>query len=314
MDRLTTRLLAAGLLLPIAMSSAHAAHAVRTISEAATPAAGTSVSAPAAAPPAVVPGQVEVAPPAATGTSAAAPAPGAASMPLADSSPPTSDAAAPAPSSGGVRTIASVAPVANTVCPEGMTAVAAPHGQIRQVGQGYDDVIGGQAAKACTTGPLMAAPPPKLVAVADAPVRRSSRKLPESDPAVRTCVARAASAFGIHRLPLYLILDVEAGEVGQVSWNTNGTYDIGPAQINSWWLPTLAKAGITDTELRQDLCTNIMVSGWIYAQALQRTGSMVKAIALYHSPTEKHQYRYLGMIQHAIERRLARTDTAVAAK
>lgn len=287
------------------MGSAHAAHAVRTISEAGAPAAATSVSAPAGAQSA------------AAGTTAAPSKPAAASLPQAESSTHASDPVPVTATPAGVRTIASVAPVASTVCPEGMTAVAAPHGQIRQVGQGYDDVIGGQAVKACTTGPLMPSPPPpppRLVAVADPPVRRSSRKLPESNPAVRKCVARAASAFGIHRLPLYLILDVEAGEVGQVSWNTNGTYDIGPAQINSWWLPTLAKAGITGTELRQDLCTNIMVSGWIYAQALQRTGSMVKAIALYHSPTEKHQYRYLGMIQHAIERRLPSTNTAGTAK
>ncbi|MEY2161357.1 lytic transglycosylase domain-containing protein [Rhodanobacter sp. FW106-PBR-LB-2-11] len=303
MERLQTRLLGAGILLPIALGTAHAAHALRTISEAGTPAVATRAQ--AGEPPAVVP---------AVAATAAPPAPGAASLPAADASPHPSNTTARIPSPAGVRTIASAAPIANTVCPEGMTAVTVPQGQIRQVGEGYDDVIGGQPAKACTTGPLTPSPPRRLATVADPPVRRSTRKLPESDPAVRKCVARAASAFGIHRLPLYLILDVEAGEVGQVSWNTNGTYDIGPAQINSWWLPTLAKAGITDTDLRQDLCTNIMVSGWIYARALHRTGSMVKAIALYHSPTEKHQYRYLGMIERAIERRLPHTETAVAAK
>jgi hypothetical protein len=60
----------------------------------------------------------------------------------------------------------------------------------------------------------------------------------------------------------------QGGHVGQISWNRNGSYDIGPAQVNSTWLPTLEKAGITKAELLNNGCLNIAVGAWILAQAM----------------------------------------------
>lgn len=119
------------------------------------------------------------------------------------------------------------------------------------------------------------------------------------------CVASSARAFGVQELAIWVILDVEAGTVGRVSKNTDGSVDIGPMQVNSWWLGRIAKFGISESQLKNDLCTNIYVGTWIYASELKRHGSVARAIAYYHSPTPRHQHRYLGLVQQAIQRRLS---------
>jgi len=133
--------------------------------------------------------------------------------------------------------------------------------------------------------------------------------LPDDPPDVARCIQKASVEFGIPELPLWVILDVERGTLGQVSQNTNATYDIGPMQINSIWLPRLEQRfGITENDVLNDLCTNIFVGAWIYTQEYIRLGSTARAIAHYHSPTPRHQHRYLGMIEQAIERRLRRIE------
>ncbi|UJJ60651.1 lytic transglycosylase domain-containing protein [Rhodanobacter denitrificans] len=142
---------------------------------------------------------------------------------------------------------------------------------------------------------------------AKSPRSNSSRALPEDDPHVRECVAKATAAFDIEPMPLYLILDVEGGEVGKNSRpNRNGTYDIGKAQINSSHLRNLAARGISEDLLRDDLCVNILVQGWLYKDGLLRSKSPAKAIALYHSPNPAMQRIYLEKIDQAIARRVSR--------
>ena len=92
-----------------------------------------------------------------------------------------------------------------------------------------------------------------------------------SDPEDRAqCVAMAAKKFGIPELPIWVILDVEGGQVGKVSWNSNRTYDIGPMQVNSIWLKQLAQFGISERQLRDNLCMNIYVGRWIFTKQLKR--------------------------------------------
>lgn len=123
-------------------------------------------------------------------------------------------------------------------------------------------------------------------------------------PQTQTCITTAASAFAIPETPLWVILDVERGQVGKVSRNSNGTYDIGPMQINSAWLGRLRRMGISEQDLLYNRCINIYVGAWIFTKEYQRFGDLAKAIAHYHSPTAVHQRRYLGLIQQAIQRRI----------
>ena len=144
--------------------------------------------------------------------------------------------------------------------------------------------------------------------------KASRRVLPEQDPAVVHCVTQAAASFGVEPTPMYLILDVERGTLGKVSMNKNGTYDMGPAQINSAWLPKLSRYGISEYAVTSDLCTNVRVAMWIYATELKRhNGDIIKAIKHYHSPTTVHQQRYIGLIaKRSSERTTILGQTATA--
>lgn len=130
-------------------------------------------------------------------------------------------------------------------------------------------------------------------------------------PETAKCIAIAAERFDVPETALWLILDVERGTVGRVSQNTNGTVDIGPMQINSWWTEPqrLGRFGITYNDILHDRCLNIYVGTWIFAQEYQRERDIVRAIARYHSPTPEHQHRYLGLIQQAIQRRARRVQS-----
>lgn len=120
------------------------------------------------------------------------------------------------------------------------------------------------------------------------------------------CIQKASSRFNVPEIALWVILDVEGGTLGKVSPNKNGTYDIGPFQVNSWWLPRLASRGITEDMVLNNLCMNVSVGTWIFAQEFTRHRDLTKALAHYHSPTATHQRRYLGLIVNAIDRRISR--------
>jgi hypothetical protein len=132
------------------------------------------------------------------------------------------------------------------------------------------------------------------------------RALPEDDANIRECVAKAADVFRVEQSALYLILDVEGGTLGQTSApNTDGTVDIGPMQVNTWWVPSFEARGISRDALQNNLCVNIMAGAWIYAQERRQSKTVAEAIARYHSPSPQHQRIYLGQIEKAIDRRLS---------
>lgn len=193
------------------------------------------------------------------------------------------------------------------LCAGPLASAHADGGAFRTISAG--DPVPVSLQRAARSEP-MAKSDPAVIRVTHLPKARrkaAPRPFPEDDPAIRACVAKATAAFDIQPLPLYLILDVEAGEVGRNSRpNRNGTYDIGPAQINSSHLGKLAARGISEDVLRNDLCVNILVQGWLYKDGLKRAKSPAKAIAIYHSPDPELQRVYLERIEQAIARRVSR--------
>lgn len=121
------------------------------------------------------------------------------------------------------------------------------------------------------------------------------------------CIFMAAQTYGIPPAVLVGIYQVEAGAVGQeVGPNDNGSYDLGPMQINTIWLPDLADQwGVSaDTArkwVRDDPCTNVGVSAWILRSHLDRTGNLSNAIAHYHSRTPgiggAYKYRVISSMK-----------------
>lgn len=96
------------------------------------------------------------------------------------------------------------------------------------------------------------------------------------------------------------IAQVESGmNPRAVNTNTNGTVDIGLMQINSTWLPTLAREGITRENLF-DACTNAYVGAWILSQNIRQLGANWNAIGAYNSASPDKRLAYARKVYDAI--------------
>lgn len=114
---------------------------------------------------------------------------------------------------------------------------------------------------------------------------------------IAACLMLAAQTYSVPPAVLVGIYKAEGGKVGQEVPNKNGSYDLGPMQINTIWMPELAKKwGVNKATarkwVRDDACTNVGVSAWILRSHLDETKSLSQAIAHYHSRTPVHGTRY----------------------
>ncbi|CAM5353604.1 hypothetical protein SSTU70S_05484 [Stutzerimonas stutzeri] len=127
-------------------------------------------------------------------------------------------------------------------------------------------------------------------------------------PLTGECLKQVADTYSVHYDVLLAILLVEGGTVGQNSRaNQNGTYDIGPFQINSMHRETLAQMGISEQALRNNGCVNAAVAAWHLRRTLTDKvmqgvvdeDSYLRAIARYHSATPEYNERYAGKLRAA---------------
>jgi hypothetical protein len=105
------------------------------------------------------------------------------------------------------------------------------------------------------------------------------------------CMLAAASAQHLPPRVLPSIQAVEGGAIGTVSRNRDGSEDLGVMQINTRWLPALARyTGRDEATVRQALlsnaCFNIAVAGAILRLYISETGGdLLAAVGDYHSHT-----------------------------
>lgn len=123
------------------------------------------------------------------------------------------------------------------------------------------------------------------------------------------CLLLAAQTYSVPPAVLVGIMEVEGGKVGQeVGPNGNGSYDLGPMQINTIWLPQLSDYwGVSEDTarrwVRDDPCTNMSVAAWILKKNLEETNSIPTAIQYYHSRTPKYGVKYKKKVISAIRRK-----------
>jgi hypothetical protein len=115
------------------------------------------------------------------------------------------------------------------------------------------------------------------------------------------CLLLAAQTYAVPPAVLLGIYQVEHGTVGQEVGNDNGTYDLGPMQINTVWLPQLSQYwGVSENTarrwVRDDPCTNVGVAAWILRNHMDETGSLAQAIANYHSRTPLYGSAYKSKV------------------
>jgi hypothetical protein len=128
---------------------------------------------------------------------------------------------------------------------------------------------------------------------------------------VAECIARSAAGRGWLEKTLWGLRDQEGGWAGAEIPNSDGSYDLGPLQVNSWWVPRIASAtGRSNVQIRHwlvyDSCFNIEAARWIFLSGLAVTRDYWKAIGVYHSPTGWRQRRYTGSVIAHLKRRFGK--------
>ena len=119
---------------------------------------------------------------------------------------------------------------------------------------------------------------------------------------IRDCITTAANAYREPPAMLAILLNVEGGSLGQVSYNTNGTVDIGPMQVNQIWLPDVAVHWNTTVPaayaaLRDNFCANVEAGAWILRQGLNEAhGDFWQGIGYYHSHNPEYKRSYLRAV------------------
>lgn len=118
------------------------------------------------------------------------------------------------------------------------------------------------------------------------------------------CWAEIGQRYNINPYLLGAIAKTESNfNANAVRKNKNGTRDIGVMQINSLWLPELAKYGISEQHLF-DPCVNIAVGAWILRQRQTTYGNTWEAVGTYHSKTPEFKWNYAGKVQGNLQKLL----------
>lgn len=123
--------------------------------------------------------------------------------------------------------------------------------------------------------------------------------------ALAACLSQAAETYKVPPAVLVAIMRVEGGRIGQEVGNTNGSYDLGPMQVNTIHLAELAKLwGVNKdtarTWVRDDGCVNVNVAAWILRDRINDSGSLATGIAHYHSRTPVHGQKYARRVNKAL--------------
>jgi soluble lytic murein transglycosylase-like protein len=118
-------------------------------------------------------------------------------------------------------------------------------------------------------------------------------------PEHEACFVQASDRYSIDAKILKAIAKTESDFVEKIisKPNANGSYDIGMMQINSSWLPTLAKFGINQQALL-NACTNIHVGAWVLANNFSTYGKTWQAIGAYNSPSYRYQLIYARKVYY----------------
>nr|WP_246428355.1 lytic transglycosylase domain-containing protein [Sphingobium scionense] len=125
---------------------------------------------------------------------------------------------------------------------------------------------------------------------------------------IARCIQVASAGRPWLEKTLWGLRDQEAGWLGAEVLNNNGTHDLGPLQVNSFWVPKLSAltgrpAGDIRFWLANDACFNVQAARWIFLSALSITHDYWKAVGVYHSPTSWRQRRYVESVSRHLERR-----------
>jgi hypothetical protein len=137
---------------------------------------------------------------------------------------------------------------------------------------------------------------------------RAKSEKPAGEVRIGQCIRAAAGGRQWLEKTLWGLRDQEGGWIGAEVRNSDGSHDLGPLQINSWWVGKIAAVTGSRPErirwwLANDACFNVDAARWIFLSGLAVTGDYWKAIGVYHSPTGWRQRRYASSVVRHLTRR-----------
>lgn len=113
------------------------------------------------------------------------------------------------------------------------------------------------------------------------------------DTAALQCVVDSARRWDVPELLIHSVIAKEGGKPGTWSRNNNGTFDLGPAQINTaTWKDYIAPHGITTSQLASNTCLNIQAAAYVLkTYHIRMSGDWHKAVMAYHIGPNRWQER-----------------------
>lgn len=125
---------------------------------------------------------------------------------------------------------------------------------------------------------------------------------------IARCIGSVANGRVWLERTLWGLRDQEAGWIGAEIRNSNGTHDLGPLQVNSWWVGRIAslldqRPEVIRSWLANDACFNVRAASWIFLSGLATSRDYWQAIGIYHSPTRWRQLRYAHSVAARMKRR-----------
>ncbi len=100
---------------------------------------------------------------------------------------------------------------------------------------------------------------------------------------IAQCVVEATESYQLPSALLYALMAKETRFKSGWRKENDGSVSYGIMQINSFWLPLLAKNNIKPTHLVYDVCTNIKVGAYIFRTVFnENKGNTFKAIMAYN--------------------------------
>jgi soluble lytic murein transglycosylase-like protein len=118
------------------------------------------------------------------------------------------------------------------------------------------------------------------------------------------CINQAALHHHVPATMIVSVMQIENGRNGTAIKNKNGTYDLGVMQINTSWLSTLKKFGISRSSLQHDACLNVDVGAWILAHSIAKSEGW-RGVGNYHSATPKFNKIYSAKVKAKYDNTLA---------
>ncbi len=110
-------------------------------------------------------------------------------------------------------------------------------------------------------------------------------------------IQRIAQRFEVPVAGLIGILATEKGEAGKARQNKNGSWDMGPFQINTCHVNEIIKLGYSPQEILMSPRLNAVFAARLLRKHYLRENDIWRAIGAYHSRTPALQRAYILRVQ-----------------